>query len=154
MDFSATVYALLDIDPGYSYFGKNLIPLLKRETENHRDAVFCEGGRLYGEEHAMEKESKTELIPSGLYWPRVGLQITDDGPYHGKAVMCRTKDFKYVRRLYEKDELYDLNKDSGEGLNIIDDPQYNKVLSHLKERMLTWYLETCDVAPIKTDNRF
>ena len=152
IDFSATVYSMTGIDPGYSHFGLDLIPLLKGETEKHRDAVFCEGGRLYGEEHAMEKESN--VGSGGLYWPRVGLQITDEGPYHGKATMCRTKDLKYVRRLYEKDELYDLNKDPGEVSNVIDDPKYKDVLFNLKERMLTWYVETCDVVPFNLDRRF
>jgi hypothetical protein len=100
----------------------------------------------------MEKESKQR--PGGLYWPRVGLQITDDGPYHGKATMCRTKEFKYVKRIYEKDELYDLKADPGEVNNIIDDPDYKEVLLNLKERMLTWYMETCDVVPYETDRRF
>ena len=154
VDFSATIYEISGISPDYTYFGKSLLPLLKGETENHREAVFCEGGRLYGEEHAMEMESKTELKPRGLYWPRVGLQITDYEPYHGKAVMCRTKDFKYVRRLYEKDELYDLAKDPEEINNIIDNPKYADILSKLKERLLTWYIQTCDVVPFDTDRRF
>ncbi|MFW9878693.1 MAG: sulfatase-like hydrolase/transferase [Candidatus Thorarchaeota archaeon] len=154
VDFSETVYALTNISPNYSRFGKNLIPLLQGQTETHRDAVYCEGGRLYGERHAMELESTSTLTPKGLYWPRVGLQTTDSGPYHSKAVMCRTKDFKYVRRLYEKDELYDLSKDPVEMNNLIDDPAYIDILSGLKEKMLTWYVETCDIVPFQTDTRF
>ena len=154
VDFSATVYALTGIEPGYSHFGKSLIPLMNGETETHRDAVFCEGGRLYGEKHAMELESISDMNPKGLYWPRVSLQTTDDGPYHGKAVMCRTIDFKYVKRLYEQSELYDLNKDPEEMNNIIDDPAYKDILSDLKEKLLTWYVETCDVVPFEIDRRF
>ncbi|KKM91532.1 hypothetical protein LCGC14_1227630, partial [marine sediment metagenome] len=154
VDFSETVFALTNIAPNYSRFGKNLIPLLQGKTEQHRDAVFCEGGRLYGEMHAMELESSSNLTPSGLYWPRVGLQTTDDGPYHCKATMCRTNNFKYVYRLYEKDELYDLNKDPEELNNIVDDLKSKDVLNRLKERMLTWYVETCDVIPYEIDRRF
>jgi len=154
VDFSETVYALTGITPNYSRFGKSLIPLLQGETKSHRDAVFCEGGRLYGERHAMELESTSTLTPKGLYWPRVGLQITDDGPYHGKAIMCRTMDYKYVRRLYEKDELYDLKKDPEEINNLIDDIKYKDTLIRLKERMLTFFLETCDVVPFEIDRRF
>jgi len=154
VDFSATVYALTGINPDYNHFGCDLLPLLKGETDMHRDAVFCEGGRLYGEEHAMEKDGIIKLSSKSLYWPKICLQSTDDGPYHGKAVMCRTKSFKYVRRLYEQDELYDLNKDPGEMDNIIDDNAYADIISDLKERILSWYLETCDVVPFKTDRRF
>ena len=152
IDFSATVYDLTGISPDYSHFGKSLISLLNGKTEEHRDAVFCEGGRLYGEEHAMDAQRKPG--PESLYWPKQRLHMSDDGPYHGKASMCRTNNFKYVRRLYEKDELYDLVKDPEEVNNIIDDPIYNTVLSDLKERLLTWYIETCDVVPFDTDRRF
>ena len=59
-----------------------------------------------------------------------------------------------MRRLYEKDEIYDLIKDPYELSNLIGDPSYADVLSDMKERLLTWYLETCDVVPIQTDTRF
>jgi hypothetical protein len=35
--------------------------------------------------------------------------------------MCRTREFKYVRRLYESDELYDLRADPQELSNRVDD---------------------------------
>ena len=152
VDFSATVYALTGIDPGYDHFGKSLLPALAGETDEHRDAVFCEGGRRYGETQAMERESASSA-GKGLYSPRVLLQITDDGPYHTKATMCRTRTHKYVLRLYEQDELYDLVADPLEEINIEDDPAYQTVLAKLKERLLCWYMETCDVVPRKTDER-
>jgi len=68
--------------------------------------------------------------------------------------MCRTRDFKYVRRLYESGELYDLRADPGELHNRIDDPDLAPVLARLKERLLTFYLETCDVVPHETDRRW
>ena len=51
-------------------------------------------------------------------------------------------------------EFYDLNKDPNEMKNVIDNPDYGEVISKLKERMLTWYLETCDIVPFETDWRF
>ncbi len=151
-DFSATVFDLTGIKPGYTSFGKSLLPLLAdATTDEHRDAVFCEGGRIYGEEHCTERESKQE--EGKLYWPRCGLQGIDYEPYHSKAVMCRTKEFKYTRRLYESDELYDLTKDPGELHNVVDDPAYAEVLAQLKDRMLTFFLETGDVVPFDTDRR-
>jgi arylsulfatase A-like enzyme len=153
VDFSATVYDMTGIDPGYDHFGKSLLPLIAGKTDQHRDAVFCEGGRRYGELQASEIEYIRGSQPTGLYRPRVDLQATDDGPYHTKAAMCRTEDFKYVMRLYEKDELYDLKKDPGETRNQIDNPEYVDILFKLKNRMLDWYMETCDVVPQKTDSR-
>ena len=153
VDFSATVYELTDIDPGYDHFGKSLLPIIAGETDTHREAAFCEGGRRYGEEQAMERESTSHTNPSGLYWPRVGLQSVDSEPYHSKAAMCRTQEYKYVKRLYEQDELYDLKHDPGETRNVIDDPAYASALLQLKEQLLAWYMETCDVVPHNTDKR-
>ena len=119
IDFPATVEALTGIEPGHTHFGRSLLPLMAGETDEHRDAVFCEGGRIHGETHCMELESAQD--PSFLYWPRLDMQRTE-GPAHTKAVMCRTRDYKYVKRLYESDELYDLNADPGETNNRIDDP--------------------------------
>ena len=151
IDFPATVEALTGLSLGVSHFGRSLLPLLAGRTEEHRDAVFCEGGRLFGEEHCMEKESLG--VPESLYWPRMQLQRTDEAPYHTKAAMCRTKQFKYVRRLYEQDELYDLHSDPGEQCNRINDPSLREVLMAMKDRMLRWYQETADVVPYEPDRR-
>jgi arylsulfatase A-like enzyme len=152
IDFPATVEALAGIEPGHTHFGRSLLPLLAGETDTHRDAVFCEGGRLHGERHCMELESADSQVPTGLYWPRVNLQ-TSEGPEHTKAVMRRTRDYKYVRRLYEQDELYDLRQDPGELDNRIGDPALAGVLAELKERLLSFYLETGDVVPQGVDRR-
>ncbi len=151
-DFSATVYDLLGIDPGYTSFGKSLLPVLAGESDEHRDAVFCEGGRLHGETHCMELEPDIHNDPTKEYWPRLVLQA-GEGPEHSKAVMCRTKDFKYVRRIYESDELYDLRSDPQETTNRIDDPVLAGELAGLKDRMLTFFIETGDVVPHDTDER-
>jgi hypothetical protein len=67
--------------------------------------------------------------------------------------MCRTHTHKYVRRLYEKDELYDLVHDPQELRNLIDNPAYNQILEELKERLLTHFLETTDVVKHQPDRR-
>jgi len=152
IDFPATVEAMTGIHPRHTHFGRSLLPLIEGTREKHRDAVFSEGGRLHGELYAMELESTSSQNREGLYWPRVGLQRSE-GPEHTKAVMCRTHDFKYVQRLYEQDELYDLRRDPQELHNLAGDPGFASVVNSLKDRMLTWYLETCDTVPHKTDAR-
>ena len=158
VDFSATVYDLTGIDPGYDHFGKSLMEVIAGKTDKHRDAAFCEGGRRKGEIQAMERQSNSAKHGKendyGLYYPRLRLQIEDhELPYHTKATMCRTHDYKYVHRLYEQDELYDLKKDPGEVNNVVDDPDYCEIHNNLRERLLTWYQETCDVVPQEEDNR-
>ncbi len=153
VDFSATVYDLTGIKPGYDHFGQTLLPLIAGATDEHRDAAFCEGGRRRGETQAMELEYANTAGDEGLYTPRVRLQTTDDGPYHTKAAMCRTQTHKYIMRLDEVDELYDLTQDPHEKHNRIDDPEYTEIRDTLRRRLMQWYMETCDVVPQKTDRR-
>jgi len=155
IDMPATVEAFTGVAPGHTHFGRPLLPVLSGETEEHRDAVFCEGGRIRGERQAMELPSTQRLGDASVseYWPRIRLQQQDDGPEHTKAVMCRTDRYKYVRRLYESDELYDLGEDPQERVNRIDDPALAEVRDRLAERMLTWFFETGDVVPFDPDKR-
>jgi arylsulfatase A-like enzyme len=152
VDIGATVMEIAGIPPDHSQFGRSLAPLLADPDAPGRDAVFCEGGRLRGETHAAERESPGSTDPANLYWPRLSLQRLE-GPEHTKAVMCRTAEYKYVCRLYESDELYDLRADPAERENRIDDPALATVLSDLKGRLLTFYLETADVVPFDIDRR-
>lgn len=154
VDVPATIEDLVGLTPEHTHFGRSLVPLLTGAADDHRDAVFSEGGRLAGEEQAMELQS---TAPGGRpedsrYWPRLELQ-RGPGPEHTKAVMCRTRDHKYVRRLYERDELYDLRADPGELVNRIDDPGLAPVRAELGDRLLTWFHETCDAVPHRTDRR-
>ena len=154
VDFPSTVSDMTGIELGYTTFGQSLVPVLEGKTTENKDAVFCEGGRMKDEWHCSEHQSSSAL-PSGeygLYSPRVRLQMKD-GPEHSKAVMLRTQEYKYVYRVYEKDELYDLANDPGETVNRIDDRALQPVLSVLKERLLRFYVETTDVVPFKGDER-
>jgi len=153
IDMCATVEDFAGLEPDHTHFGKSLAPVLAGQRQEHRDAVFAEGGRLVSEQHTRERESTAATRPESLYWPRVGLQIQDT-TLHGKAVMCRTHRFKYVRRLYEEDELYDLERDPGELHNVAKAPASRESLLQLRERLLTFYQETCDVAPFATDDRW
>lgn len=151
IDFYATVQDVTGFEHPHFQFGKSLLPVL-RGAGGQREFVFCEGGRLMSEQHTRESESKINAVPTGLYWPRLSLQI-GDGAEHGKASMFRTCDFKYVRRLYEKDELYDLTKDPNEVYNVIDEPKYKEIVCSFKEKALDFYMETGDIVKLKPDHR-
>jgi arylsulfatase A-like enzyme len=152
VDFPATVYDLLDLDPGYTHFGRSLAPLLAGDQWEHRQAVFCEGGRIRGEIEAMEPMPEQNL-EQWLYYPRVHLQHSE-GPEHTKAVMCRSKEYKYVHRLYEMDELYDLGSDPCEVDNRIDDPALAPIKGEFQERLLRFFMETGDIVPHQLDMRW
>lgn len=152
IDFTATAYDFAGVNPGYDHFGKSLLPLMRGQTSEHRDAVFCEGGRLQQELHCRESASNPTLDPDHAYWPRM-VQQHSQGPEHTKAAMCRTRDFKYVHRLYESDELYDLRSDPAEMHNLVADSSCAGLLRDLRMRLLQWYQQTIDVVPRQMDQR-
>ncbi len=152
IDIAGTIYDYSNIEPSYWHFGKSIKNFIEQKTNNHREEVFAEGGRLKLEKQASERQSLN--LPNSLYYPRVNLQSNEDKILmHTKATMCRNKKFKYIRRTYEKDELYNLIDDPGEIHNVIYDQQYASELKNLKEKMLSWYQQTCDVVPLKGDKR-
>ena len=157
VDLPATIYDLAGAGCGYWHFGRSLLPPLGNANIPHRDAVFCEGGRLAGETQASERESWARGGALGLYAPRIELQVQEakrgEPLPHTKAAMCRTSRYKYIRRAFETDEFYDLAEDPGETRNKIAEPNCQAQIAALRERMLSWYMETCDVVPLTTDQR-
>ncbi|MEI6518820.1 MAG: sulfatase-like hydrolase/transferase [bacterium] len=151
VDFPATVFDLTGITPEYTQFGRSLLPVVSGNTDEHRDAVFCEGGRIDSEDHCKEAYNIENKM--GHYWPRVSLQW-ESYIAHSKAVMCRTSRYKYVNRLYEMDEFYDLYIDPCEMKNLINNPLYNGEIIRHKERMLKFFMETGDVVPYDLDRRW
>ncbi len=153
IDFYATVEEYAGFKSGHSHFGKSLQPIIADSSiSDHRYAVFCEGGRLKNETQCMELESDLELNPSNQYYPRLKLQRSK-GPEHTKATMIRTSRYKYVKRFYELDELYDLQTDPQELDNRINDPSLKEILHDLQNKMLNHYQETSDVVPMTSDER-
>lgn len=147
VDLSATIAEMADIQLEYKQFGTSLLGVIEGDDQG-KDAVFCEGGRVHGETWAMEKGHG----PESAYYPRLSCQESE-GAEHTKATMIRMGNLKYVKRLYEKDELYDLDKDPLEYNNIIDDPSYEKDVVRLQQRMLTYFMETGDWVPNRKDLR-
>lgn len=149
-DVVATVLDLAGVTPDYTHFGRSLLPLVAGATEVHRDAVFCEGGRRGDELHCKEADYTGK--PDQHYWPRLSVEW-ESHVAHGMAVMWCTERYKYVRRLYESDEFYDLATDPGETVNRINDPACAAEIARHRDRLLTHFLETCDVVPHRNDRR-
>ncbi len=151
IDMYATILDITGIKETHSHFGKSLNSAINGE-QNFRKAVFCEGGRLNEEEHCIELQFG-KITEQSEYYPRQLAQSMSDGT-HTKATMCRTHNFKYVKRLYEDDQFFDLKADKWERNNLIHDTNYAKEIARHKEIMLEWYQATCDIVPLKGDSRF
>ncbi|MCL2105475.1 MAG: sulfatase-like hydrolase/transferase [Oscillospiraceae bacterium] len=148
-DVCATVAGLAGITIERPHFSRSLLPAMADKNAPHRDFVCCEGGRLPGETQAMEYDPANHY-PENHYAPRMELQGREDGT-HCKAVMLRDGQYKYIRRMEEPDEFYELAK--GERLNRIDDPACREQIDRMERRMLDWLIQTCDVVPMEQDSR-
>ncbi len=151
-DVSETIYDFSGLNPDYERFGHSLRACLADPNTAHRDAVFCEGGRLPHEPMQDRHGGIRPSDPNSPYYPRQALMGANDVPAGWAATMCRVERWKYVHRLGEPDELYDLDHDPRETQNRVDDPGSARILADLRERMLIWYQQTCSVLPQKTAN--
>lgn len=154
VDFYATVLDYSGIKSTHTHFGKSLRPILENRSEKIREYVFCEGGRMPGETHCDEwhVNGPNGSPESFVYWPRQTAQLDDRA--HCKAVMIRGERYKYIRRILDRDEFYDLLKDPKEMHNQIDNPEYREIILEMKEELLNWYQCTCDIVPFDFDSRF
>ena len=152
IDFSATLADIAGIELGYTNFGSSLVPIITGKNKFGKNAVFCEGGRMPHERHCTEYQSHSAEDITYLYSPRIKLQI-GFGAEHSKAVMVRTNEYKYIYRVGEMDELYDLKNDKNEYNNLINDKKFSGKLLELKEHMLTFFIETGDVVPFEGNRR-
>lgn len=150
-DFFATVLDISGAESAHTHFGRSLRNTVADKSVPVRDFVCCEGGRLQKEAHCTEEVENYFGVVANEYAPRISIQ-QKNGPQHTKAVMIRTENEKYVMRLYETDEFYDLRK--GEEKNLINEPEYAAAIAELRSKLLEWFLETCDNVPFDKDARF
>ncbi len=153
IDIFPTLMELAGLDVEHDHFGRSLLPLLRGETQTHRDAVFSEGGHLAHESQSIERLT----APDGIYYEKTRIQH-DDPSTVAKSAMVRTERWKYVRRLSGMDELYHLEADPSELTNLAARPDeldgpLRVQRDALRARLLDWFLETGDVVPRTLDPR-
>lgn len=154
VDFYATAMDYAGVNPDHSQYGKSLRSVAKNRQLEHRSFVCAEGGRLEAEIHCDEFHANEPngTLPFYPYWPRHCAQI--DPEAHAKGYMIRTKCWKYVARINEKDEFYDLVNDPEEQVNQVDNPEIQQEREQLRYQLMLWLMRTSDVVPYDYDKRF
>ncbi|KAG6359863.1 hypothetical protein INS49_010916 [Diaporthe citri] len=109
------------------------------------DLSFTEGGFLTSEEPLLEQAAFPYDIKAGLQHNETTLV--------GMATSMRSKEWTYVYRTYEADELYSRLDDPGERHNLAEEPQYQGIEAQLKGDLLKWIISTSDVIPWYMDDR-
>lgn len=154
VDFYATVMDMAEVPSSHTHYGISLKNVLADHTVNLREFVTCEGGRNPDEIHCDEFHAAgpNGTTPYSPYYPRHFAQTNPDA--HAKGFMIRTKDYKYISRVNEADELYDLRCDPKELHNVISSPQYLSILLDMEKKLRLWLMRTTDIVPFNYDKRF
>jgi arylsulfatase len=113
IDLMPTILDILGIPVPYVVQGENMMPLIKGEKKELRDAVFAQH----------------------FYTPQY--QSVDPASI---LTMVRNHEHKLIYRSGGISELYDLQNDPHELNNIAD--RKPEIVSDLKHRILDWYIET------------
>jgi arylsulfatase A-like enzyme len=146
IDLAPTLAEICGVTLSHRHFGKSLTKTLADPRQEHRPAVFSEGGFSLSEDHLREKARFPYDIKSAVQ--------NDHPSYVGRAVSVRTDDWTYVYRVYEPPELYDRAADAGEVANLAGHQGHAAIEAELKAQVLAWLVETSDVSPLTPDPRF
>jgi N-sulfoglucosamine sulfohydrolase len=140
IDIYPTICELLEIPAPAWLQGRSLMPIVRGEVDEIRDAVFAEG--TY---HAAYEPQRAIRTPTWKYVRRFDgrtkpvLPNTDDSP---------SKDLWLVhgwpQHLLAQEQLYDLVLDPNEACNRIDDPVCADIAADLRRRLERWMEGTAD----------
>ena len=145
VDLLPTVFQLCGIDQKFPHNGKSLLPAMLHGTE-HRQYAFSDGGFLLSEEPLLEQAPFPYDIKAALQH--------EDTSLVGKAISMRDKEWTYVYRLYEPDELYSRVNDPSELHNLAAEAEYQSRIHNMKADMFKWMVEGSDLLPFHKDARF
>ena len=140
LDIYPTVCDLIGVPRPAWLQGESLLPLVRGEAKEVRDAIFAEATfhAAYEPQRAV-RTRRWKYIRRFDDRDRPVLPNTDDSP--SKDLLMREG---WANRRVPREQLYDLVFDPNEAANLADDPEHASVLEELRERLLQWMRETND----------
>lgn len=146
----ASGYGLNEID------GRSFVPLLKGETDHHRDAVFSTNSSAAHHTYPL-RSVRTERFRYILnVFPELNFTIqTDHNPKaeshymweawvnHAAADPVAAKKLRLYHNRPEE-ELYDLKRDPHEQFNLVENPEYRTTLESHRQVLQDWIEKSGD----------
>lgn len=151
VDLVPTLLQLGGANETYQHYGLSLVDAMLALGDGnstvipHKDYSFTEGGFLIEDEPLLEQGPFPYDIKGALQH--------DDPALVGMTLAVRDKQYTYVYRLYENDELYDRENDPREMHNLAGSPDYQSVRASMREVALKWFLSTPGNLPWYKDER-
>jgi len=155
IDIAPTILKLAGVEPGPTFQGKDISPLFRDPTAKVRDLIFAE--RNWHDYAAHGRAARSERFKY--------IRNDDLGkPLTPPADAVRSPTFVAMRRLRDEgkltreqracfvsprpaEELYDVEADPHESVNLAGDPKHAGVLADMRRALSEWGRETGDVVP-------
>jgi arylsulfatase A-like enzyme len=155
VDIAPTILKLAGIEPGPSFQGKDLSPLLVDPTARVHDLIFAERNwHDYAAHGRAVRSARFKYIRND----------DADRPLTPPADAVRSPTFRAMRRLRDAgtltpeqracfvwtrpaEELYDTQVDPHEMHNLAGDPEYAEELDRMRRALASWERETGDRVP-------
>jgi arylsulfatase A-like enzyme len=157
IDIAPTVLRLAEIAPGPIVQGKDFSPLFQDPAAKVRDLIFAERNwHDYAARGRAARSERFKYIRNGDH----------ESPLTPPADAVRSPTFRAMRRLRDTgklppvqrscfdsprpaEELYDVDTDPHELVNLAGDPKFAEVLGGMRRALSEWELATGDVLPEK-----
>jgi choline-sulfatase len=154
IDVGSTILEIAGAASEWTHFGHSLVPLLNGERDTRRDAVYAEGGFHpdFETPFLLVRSTVEAGLPRESPYYQWGRLMREHPQSMAWASAVRTARWKYVWRVAELDELYDLQADPNEENNLLytAPEQCRAPLEAMKDRLLSWSILTSGVvAPDK-----
>lgn len=145
IDLLPTLLELVGVSVPKGVQGRSLGRLLAGETTEHRHSVLCQGGQ---ESEMFDRVTAPDARPRPCraYHMKQAALFTRPA-INGRAKMLRDRHWKYVFRLGDVEELYDLRADPGELRNLAPEPAHAATLQAYRQKLLTRLVEAETVEP-------
>jgi arylsulfatase A-like enzyme len=140
LDVYPTVCDLIGVEHPSWLQGKSLLPLMRGEVAELRDALFAEATfhAAYEPQRAVRTE-RWKYIRRFDGRDRPVLPNTDDSL--SKDVLLR---YGWAERKVDEEQLFDLVSDPNEAMNLAYDPAFAAVRAELRDRLQRWMEATDD----------
>lgn len=149
VDLVPTLLQFGGVNETYQHYGLSLVDAMNAMSNgtilSHKDYAYTEGGFLIEDEPLLEQGPYPYDIKGALQH--------DDPSIVGMTLGVRSKDFTYVYRLYEADELYDRKSNISERHNLAEEPRYADIRNEMRNVALKWFLATPGTIPWYRDDR-
>jgi len=140
IDYFPTLLDLIGAKIPEDIEGKSILPILKDEKEEIRTEIFAE--KTFHELYDPIRGIRTHNYKYIRNFEKL------ETLYQIPTPTLMAPSGKYIKKFYEKprrdEELYDLEMDPNEKINVIDNPKYEDIALNLKNKLLDWMKKTQD----------